>query len=233
MTLQRNRRSNVTKMAALSALVALSSRKHLVRAFTTSNVARSHSIIRSVDVTPTPVLIQSGRSSLVRLFSASTDLSAEQKADLEAQIKSKGDEIRALKDSGADKATVAPLVEELLSLKATLDPSSVKPKKEKKKKQNNNGKKEEEAKVDEQSDFITPRAEDYSKWYNDIIRVTGLAETSPVRGCMVIKPWGMSLWETVRDDLDKRIKEHGAENAYFPLLIRSYFPLLNCSYFHF
>ncbi len=153
--------------------------------------------------------------------SASTELSAEQKEDLEAKIKAKGDEIRALKDGGADKATVAPLVTELLALKAELDPSSVKPAKKKKKNNNNNNKQTQKKKQDasEESDFITPRAENYSKWYNDIIRVTGLAETSPVRGCMVIKPWGMSLWDNVRNDLDQRIKEHGAENAYFPLLI--------------
>ena len=54
---------------------------------------------------------------------------------------------------------------------------------------------------------------------NDLIRVTGLAETSPVRGCMVIKPWGMALWDRVRSELDEKIQEHGAENAYFPLLI--------------
>ncbi len=163
--------------------------------------------------------------------SASTELSAEQKEDLEAKIKAKGDEIRALKDGGADKATVAPLVTELLALKAQLDPSSVnvnvnvKPNKKKKNNNNNNNnnnkqtQKKKKQDASEESDFITPRAENYSKWYNDIIRVTGLAETSPVRGCMVIKPWGMSLWDNVRNDLDQRIKEHGAENAYFPLLI--------------
>ena len=58
-----------------------------------------------------------------------------------------------------------------------------------------------------------------SEWYSDLIRVAGLAETSPVRGCMVIKPWGMSLWDKIRTELDAKIQEHGAENAYFPLLI--------------
>lgn len=145
------------------------------------------------------------------------NLTEEQKTVLESKIQAKGDEIRALKDSGADKDTVAPLVAELLALKAELDPSSVKPQKPKK----SDEKKESESSDnnEETSDFITPRAENYSKWYNDIIRVTDLAETSPVRGCMVIKPWGMSLWENVRTDLDARIKAHGAENAYFPLLI--------------
>jgi len=153
-------------------------------------------------------------------------LSEEQKMALEEQIKNKGDEIRALKESGAEKAQVAPLVEELLALKAQLDPSSVKPPKKKKQqqkqkqKQNQNQKQKKQTQMDDsESDYITARAEDYSKWYNDIIRVTGLAETSPVRGCMVIKPWGMSLWDRVRTNLDQRIQNHGAENAYFPLLI--------------
>lgn len=139
---------------------------------------------------------------LTRVYSAIA------KDELEAQIKAKGDEIRALKEDGADKATVAPLVQELLALKEQLNPNEPKEQKQPKQKQQ-----------EEESDFITARAVDYSKWYNDLIRVTGLAETSPVRGCMVIKPWGMSLWDRVREDLDARIKEHGAENAYFPLLI--------------
>lgn len=217
MSKHRSRRTNVGKMAALSALIALSSRRHFVRAFTTSTpslLLRSASVKNTSFAQPQP---------FVRLASTSSDveLTAERKEELESLITAKGDEIRALKESGAEKDTVAPLVSELLALKAELDPSSVKPKKMKGGKNNNNkgGNKDKTPAVDEQSDFITPRAEDYSKWYNDIIRVTGLAESSPVRGCMVIKPWGMSLWETVRADLDQRIKDHGAENAYFPLLI--------------
>jgi prolyl-tRNA synthetase len=169
-----------------------------------------------------------------RLLSTAADLSEEQKLEIEAKIKAKGDEIRAMKDDGADKAAVAPLVQELLSLKAQLDPSMLEDKKKKKpqqqKKQQNQqqqqqqqsqkkGKQPQKSDSDEESDFITARAVDYSKWYNDLIRVTGLAETSPVRGCMVIKPWGMSLWDKIRTELDVKIKEHGAENAYFPLLI--------------
>jgi prolyl-tRNA synthetase len=164
-----------------------------------------------------------------RLLSSSTDLSEEQRTELEEKIKTKVDEIRALKESGAEKASVAPLVEELLALKTQLDPSLVKPKKQEQKKQKQKQNQEQKQKQpkqnkvsedsDEESDFITARGVDYSKWYNDLIRVTGLAETSPVRGCMVIKPWGMSLWDRVRDELDSKIKDHGAENAYFPLLI--------------
>lgn len=149
----------------------------------------------------------------------STALTDEQKATLEAQIKAKGDEIRKLKEGGADKAAVGPYVKELLALKAQLDPEPADPPKKEKKKANNKKANNKNQSDDEESDFITARSVDYSKWYNDLIRVTGLAETSPVRGCMVIKPWGMSLWDRVRTDLDRRIQEHGAENAYFPLLI--------------
>ena len=162
------------------------------------------------------------RRNTLRLFSAATDLTEDQKAGIEAKIQEKGDEIRAMKDGGADKAAVAPLVEELLALKGQLDPSILKPKKKQQtanKQQQNQKKKQQNKGEDEESDFITARAEDYSKWYNDIIRVCGLAESSPVRGCMVIKPWGMSLWDNVRTTLDAKIQEHGAENAYFPLLI--------------
>lgn len=220
MVTQRRRRTNVRKMAALSALVALSSRKHFVRAFTTS--AGPSLLLRNVQSASSfssvfPSFNQY-QQNLVRLASSNTDLTTEQKEELEAKITAKGDEIRALKDSGADKAAVAPFVAELLALKGELDPSSAKPKKEEKK-VNNNQKKNDNVDEQSESDFITPRSENYSKWYNDIIRVTGLAETSPVRGCMVIKPWGMSIWENIRNDLDIRIKEHGAENAYFPLLI--------------
>ena len=153
------------------------------------------------------------------LFSTAADLSPEQKLELESKIKEKGDEIRALKEGGADKAAVAPLVEELLALKGKLDPSTLEPKQKQQqpKKQKEQQKQQEQA--DSESDFITAREVDYSKWYNDLIRVAGLAETSPVRGCMVIKPWGMSIWDKVRTELDAKIQEHGAENAYFPLLI--------------
>ncbi len=66
---------------------------------------------------------------------------------------------------------------------------------------------------------ITPRNEDYSRWYLDVIREAELAENSPVRGCMVIRPYGFQLWEGVRDGLDQRFKATGHQNAYFPLFI--------------
>ncbi|MBN2102744.1 proline--tRNA ligase [bacterium] len=63
------------------------------------------------------------------------------------------------------------------------------------------------------------REEDYSEWYQQVIRAADLAETSPVRGCMVIKPWGYALWENIQRCLDKLFKETGHVNAYFPLFI--------------
>ncbi len=66
---------------------------------------------------------------------------------------------------------------------------------------------------------ITDRSEDYSQWYNDIVKKAGLASNSAVRGCMVIKPHGFALWENMRDQLDKMFKDTGHVNAYFPLLI--------------
>ena len=66
---------------------------------------------------------------------------------------------------------------------------------------------------------ITSKAEDYSKWYNDIVKKAGLAENSAVRGCMVIKPYGFAIWENIQQQLDKMFKETGHVNAYFPLFI--------------
>jgi prolyl-tRNA synthetase len=66
---------------------------------------------------------------------------------------------------------------------------------------------------------ITSRAQDYSQWYNDLVIKGALADYSAVRGCMVIKPYGFALWENIRDQLDKRFKETGHVNAYFPLFV--------------
>jgi len=66
---------------------------------------------------------------------------------------------------------------------------------------------------------ITPRAEDYSKWYNELVAKAGLAEHSAVRGCMVIKPYGFAIWEKMKEALDKMFKDTGHQNAYFPLFI--------------
>ncbi|MDR1793339.1 MAG: proline--tRNA ligase [Bacteroidales bacterium] len=71
---------------------------------------------------------------------------------------------------------------------------------------------------------ITSKEENYSAWYNDIALKADLAENSAVRGCMVIKPYGCSLWENMRDILDKMFKKTGHVNAYFPLFIpKSFF----------
>lgn len=66
---------------------------------------------------------------------------------------------------------------------------------------------------------ITPRSRDYSEWYTDVIRQSQLADYAPVRGCMVIRPYGFALWENVKEGLDRRFKETGHENACFPLFI--------------
>ncbi|NML22527.1 proline--tRNA ligase [Pseudoflavitalea sp. G-6-1-2] len=66
---------------------------------------------------------------------------------------------------------------------------------------------------------ITSRSEDYSKWYNDLVVKSSLADHSSVRGCMVIKPYGYALWENMRDALDKMFKDTGHVNAYFPLFV--------------
>lgn len=66
---------------------------------------------------------------------------------------------------------------------------------------------------------ITSRATDYSQWYNDLVLKGGLADYSAVKGCMVIKPYGFTLWENMRDALDKMFKDTGHVNAYFPLFI--------------
>ena len=71
---------------------------------------------------------------------------------------------------------------------------------------------------------VTSKEEDYSKWYNDLVVKSDLAENSAVRGCMVIKPYGYSIWEKMQAALDKMFKDTGHENAYFPLFIpKSFF----------
>jgi prolyl-tRNA synthetase len=66
---------------------------------------------------------------------------------------------------------------------------------------------------------IKPRSEDYSQWYLDVIKAAQLADNSPVRGCMVVRPEGYAVWEAIQRELDRRFKETGHINAYFPLLI--------------
>ena len=66
---------------------------------------------------------------------------------------------------------------------------------------------------------ITPRSTDFPRWYQDVITQAELADNGPVRGTMVIRPWGYAIWERMQAELDRRIKDAGADNAYFPLFI--------------
>src|SRR4051812_4074852 len=66
---------------------------------------------------------------------------------------------------------------------------------------------------------LTPQAEDFPRWYQDVVAKAELAENGPARGTMVIRPYGWAIWERMQAEVDKRIKEAGAQNAYFPLFI--------------
>lgn len=66
---------------------------------------------------------------------------------------------------------------------------------------------------------LTPQAEDFPRWYQDVVAKAELAENGPVRGTMVVRPYGFSIWERMQAELDRRIKDAGAEGAYFPLFI--------------
>ena len=66
---------------------------------------------------------------------------------------------------------------------------------------------------------LTPQAEDFPRWYQDVVAKAELAENGPVRGTMVIRPYGYALWERMQSEIDDRIKAAGAQNAYFPLFI--------------
>ena len=66
---------------------------------------------------------------------------------------------------------------------------------------------------------LTPQADDFPRWYQDVLAKAELADNGPVRGTMVIRPYGYSLWERMQAEMDARIKDAGAENAYFPLFI--------------
>lgn len=69
------------------------------------------------------------------------------------------------------------------------------------------------------SQGVTPRSKDYARWYTDVVQKADLADYAPVRGCMIIKPYGLELWENIKAGLDKRFKATGHKNAYFPLFI--------------
>ncbi len=69
------------------------------------------------------------------------------------------------------------------------------------------------------ADKLTPRSQDFNKWYNDLVVMSELADYAPVRGCMVVRPYGTALWENIQQALDKRFKATGHQNALFPSLI--------------
>ncbi|GMI26238.1 hypothetical protein TeGR_g9232 [Tetraparma gracilis] len=151
----------------------------------------------------------------------STPASAADLPSLRASIASQAEAVRSLKESGASKEALAPAVKELLELKGRLpegDPDRPKPKQQKKKQPPPSPAAASPA--DASSDSIVPRSQDFSQWYQDVIKASELAESSPTRGSMIIKPWGMKVWDLLKKDLDGRITEkHGVDNAYFPLLI--------------
>ena len=66
---------------------------------------------------------------------------------------------------------------------------------------------------------LTPQADDFPRWYQDVVAKAELAENGPARGTMVVRPYGYALWERMQAEVDARIKAVGAENAYFPLFI--------------
>src|SRR5258706_14897155 len=66
---------------------------------------------------------------------------------------------------------------------------------------------------------VTPQGKDFSAWYNDVVAKAELVDGGPVKGTMVIRPYGYRLWDLLQSELDRRIKDTGHENAYFPLLI--------------
>ena len=66
---------------------------------------------------------------------------------------------------------------------------------------------------------ITPQGEDFSQWYTDVIKKADMVDYAPVKGCMVIKPYGYRIWELIQAAFDKRFKETGHQNAYFPIFI--------------
>jgi len=153
---------------------------------------------------------------------------------IDATIKSLGNEIRELKlDKEKNKDIIGIKVKELTSLKnkytelTTPTSSSVSPSSSptsitssnKKSNIDDDRSNQKTSSSSSQDSIITPRDQDYSMWYNDVIYASDMVDQSPVRGCMVIKPWGMGVWDILRGELDERIRDTGTSNAYFPLFI--------------
>lgn len=168
-----------------------------------------------------PKYTRTSYANYLRLFST---ISEDNVAQLVTQIKEQASVIRNMKESNALKANIEEAVKILLQLKESyakltgepFDP----PKQDNKQKKETIASKSNESKVENANSLvITPRETDYSAWYNDVITAADLVDSSPVRGCMVIKPWGMGIWDLLRTELDNKIKETGTQNAYFPLFI--------------
>jgi hypothetical protein len=192
-------------------LFACSSAFKLGRSFTQS--------VRSVPQIATAPL----RRARFASFASVTDTS---EVEVVASIKAKGDIIRELKASKADKDAIVGQVMELKALKSKYEEICGKPfdtpsvekvgkaAKEVKEKTAVSAKEKTEAPSGggsggADSVVITPRTVDYSAWYNDVIYAADMVDQSPVRGCMVIKPWGMGVWDLLRNDLDNRIRDTG------------------------
>src|SRR3954453_9163665 len=78
---------------------------------------------------------------------------------------------------------------------------------------------------------ITPQSEDFSRWYLAVVRRAELADYTPVKGCMAIRPYGYAIWELIQEVLDRRFKETGYVNAYFPLFIPESFLMREAEHF--
>ena len=161
--------------------------------------------------------------SLFSSVESSTDNSGER---IKIQITATGDKVRALKAANGPKGEIEAAVAELLDLKSKFEKvtgtSYDQTNKIKGKGKKNIDKETSVANMitNKDSDRITPRDQDYSAWYNDIVYGADLIDLSPVRGCAVIKPWGFSIWDNIKKELDGRITdEMETSNAYFPLFI--------------
>ena len=168
------------------------------------------------------------------------------KADVKAKIETVAERIKTMKGEGVkDKAVLQPHIDELLVLKGkwqAITGTPYDPPKEGAKPKAPAAAQKPEApaatkaaavpvgaagkggggKGGGETDFvITPRAQDYSKWYQDVIAAAQMVDQSPVKGCMVIRPWGMAVWDELRDDLNRRIKGKGVQHVYLPLFICS------------
>lgn len=153
-------------------------------------------------------------------------------AALEKAVTAQGDKIRQLKSERPkpDKASLQPEIDTLLKLKADLAaakdgaPVAVSGNKEKgggkkgKSKGGANKKKVAKKEVDKKGLEYT-REEDFGKWYEDLVKKSGLIEYYDISGCYILRPWAFHIWEKIQHFLDAKIKSAGVENAYFPLFV--------------